>query len=131
MEIYMSTLAHHYNPEIWGEDVHLFKPERFAEGVAKATNKSIAAFFPFGMGPRTCLGFNYAIIEGKIALSMILQRYRFTLSPTYVHHPVHLLSVSKAWYSSHSPAIISMVFKPSSHSAPCFIMSISNFLYVV
>lgn len=58
MEIYMSTLAHHYNPEIWGEDVHLFKPERFAEGVAKATNKSIAAFFPFGMGPRTCLGFN-------------------------------------------------------------------------
>lgn len=93
MEIYMSTLAHHYNPEIWGEDVHLFKPERFAEGVAKATNKSIAAFFPFGMGPRTCLGFNYAIIEGKIALSMILQRYRFTLSPTYVHHPVHLLTV--------------------------------------
>nr|TKS03684.1 cytochrome P450 CYP749A22-like [Populus alba] len=93
MEIYMSTLAHHYNPEIWGEDVHLFKPERFAEGVAKATNKSIAAFFPFGMGPRTCLGFNYAIIEGKIALSMILQRYRFTLSPTYVHRLVHLLTV--------------------------------------
>jgi len=98
--------------------------------VAKATNKNIAAFFPFGMGPRTCLGFNYAIIEGKIALSMILQRYRFTLSPTYVHHPSSH-SVSKAWYSSHSPAIISMVFKPSSHPAPCFIMSISNFLYVV
>lgn len=87
MEVFISTLAIHHNPDIWGQDVHLFKPERFAEGVAKATNNNLAAFFPFGLGPRTCAGFNFSIMETKIALSMMLQRYKFTLSPTYVHSP--------------------------------------------
>ena len=91
--LYISNLALHHDPQIWGEDVHLFKPERFSEGVAKATDNNIAAFFPFGMGPRTCVGFNFAITEAKIALSMILQRYAFTLSPDYVHSPIQLLNL--------------------------------------
>ena len=86
--LYIPPLALHHDPQIWGKDVHLFKPERFSEGVAKVTNNNIAAFFPFGMGPRTCVGMNFATNEAKIALSMILQRYAFTISPTYVHSPV-------------------------------------------
>nr|POE95536.1 11-oxo-beta-amyrin 30-oxidase [Quercus suber] len=43
--LYIPTLAPHHDPKIWGEDVHLFKPERFSEGIAKATNNNIAAFF--------------------------------------------------------------------------------------
>lgn len=93
MELYISPLAIHHDPHIWGEDVHQFKPERFAEGVAKATKNTAAAFLPFGFGPRTCVGLNFAIIETKIALSMILQRFTFTLSPTYVHSPVQLFMV--------------------------------------
>ncbi|CAL2276160.1 unnamed protein product [Prunus armeniaca] len=76
-----------------GQDVHLFKPERFSEGVAKATNNNIGAFIPFGLGPRTCVGMNFGITEAKIALSMILKRYSFTLSPGYVHFPLHYLTV--------------------------------------
>ena len=86
--LYIPPLALHHDPQIWGEDVHLFKPERFSEGVAKVTNCNIAAFFPFGIGPRTCVGLNFATTEAKIALSMILQRYGFTLSPIYVHSTV-------------------------------------------
>ncbi|XP_021824405.1 cytochrome P450 CYP749A22-like [Prunus avium] len=93
VELIIPILAIHHEPEFWGEDVQLFKPERFAEGVAKATNNNIAAFLPFGMGPRTCVGFNFAITEAKIALSMILQRYTFTLSPAYVHSPYEYLTV--------------------------------------
>ena len=88
LSLYIPPLALHHDPQIWGEDVHLFKPERFSEGVAKATNNNIAAFFPFGMGPRTCVGMNFATNEAKISLLMILQRYAFTISPTYVHSPV-------------------------------------------
>ncbi|XP_048318869.2 cytochrome P450 CYP749A22-like [Ziziphus jujuba] len=93
MLLYMSNLAIHHDPKIWGEDVHLFKPERFSEGIAKATKNNIAAYFPFGIGPRTCVGFNFSFTEAKIALAMILQRYSFTLSPTYIHSPSQLITL--------------------------------------
>ncbi|XP_022878341.1 cytochrome P450 CYP749A22-like isoform X3 [Olea europaea var. sylvestris] len=90
INIFISILALHHNPQIWGKDVHIFKPERFAGGVAKATNNNVAAFFPFGVGPRTCVGLNFTTNEAKIALSMILQRYKFLLSPNYVHCPADI-----------------------------------------
>ncbi|KAI5311946.1 hypothetical protein L3X38_041119 [Prunus dulcis] len=93
LDLVISTIGIHHDPEIWGQDVHLFKPERFLEGVAKATNNNIGAFIPFGLGPRTCVGLNFGSTEAKIALSMILQRYSFTLSPGYVHFPMHYLTV--------------------------------------
>ncbi|CAL1360115.1 unnamed protein product [Linum trigynum] len=84
----LPVIAIHHNPLLWGEDCHLFKPERFAvaDGVAKA-------FLPFGFGPRTCVGSSFAAAEIKIALSMILRRYRLSLSPSYVHAPFHMLTI--------------------------------------
>lgn len=92
-ELYISQLALHHDPNIWGEDVHLFRPERFEQGIVKATNNNPVAFLPFGFGPRTCVGLNFAMTEAKIALSMILQRYRLILSPTYIHSPVQVFMV--------------------------------------
>ncbi|KAG5521334.1 hypothetical protein RHGRI_033777 [Rhododendron griersonianum] len=92
-ELNIPLPALHHDPKIWGQDVHLFKPERFAEGVAKATNNNIKGFIPFGFGPRMCVGLNFAVNEAKIALSMILQRYKFTLSPNYVHDPIQINTV--------------------------------------
>jgi PHYB activation tagged suppressor 1 len=91
--VIIPTLAIHLDPQVWGEDAHLFNPERFSEGVAKATNNNPAVFLPFGYGPRSCVGLNFAMNEAKIALSMILQRYAITLSPTYVHSPTLYFSV--------------------------------------
>ncbi|MBA0783015.1 hypothetical protein Gotri_000812 [Gossypium trilobum] len=88
IQLFISNLVVHRDPGIWGDDAHLFKPERFSGGVAKATSNNVAAYFPFGIGPRTCVGFNFATVGAKIVLIMILQRYRFTFSPTYVHSPV-------------------------------------------
>ncbi|KAL6187844.1 hypothetical protein ACLB2K_039239 [Fragaria x ananassa] len=93
VELQVPNLAFHHDPLLWGDDVHLFKPERFSEGVAKATNNNMVAYLPFGMGPRNCIGFNFATTEAKIALSMILQRYSFTLSPGYVHSPFRYITV--------------------------------------
>ncbi|KAG4165099.1 hypothetical protein ERO13_A13G059200v2 [Gossypium hirsutum] len=93
LDLNIRFIALHHDPALWGDDVHLFKPERFAEGIAKATNNNAVAFMPFGMGHRSCVGMSFSITETKIALSMILQRYTFTLSPTYVHAPLPNLSL--------------------------------------
>ncbi|CAN1795303.1 Cytochrome P450 CYP749A22 [Linum perenne] len=79
-EVYIPFLAVHHGTETWGEDAQLFRPERFTEGISK------------GLGPRTCVGMNFAITQEKIAIAMILQRYRFTLSDKYVHSPTQVLN---------------------------------------
>ncbi|CAN1794955.1 Cytochrome P450 CYP749A22 [Linum perenne] len=89
-EVYIPNLAVHHDTGTWGEDAQLFKPERFAEGVV--AKGSSGTFLPFGMGARNCVGMNFAITEEKIALSMILQRYRFRLSDKYVHSPAQVLT---------------------------------------
>ncbi|KAK9003512.1 hypothetical protein V6N11_061071 [Hibiscus sabdariffa] len=93
INLHVQNIALHHDPHLWGDDAHLFKPERFAEGIAKATNHNAAAFFPFGLGPRSCVGMTFATTETKIVLSMILQRYTFTLSPAYVHSPTPIIAL--------------------------------------
>ncbi|XP_006644395.1 cytochrome P450 72A11-like [Oryza brachyantha] len=85
----LPLLCIHHDRDVWGPDADEFRPERFAEGIAKASRggREALAFFPFGGGPRTCIGQNFALLEAKMGLSVILQRFSFDLSPSYTHAP--------------------------------------------
>nr|ACR36480.1 unknown [Zea mays] len=76
----------HHDKDVWGEDADEFSPERFKDGVSRASKDS-PAFFPFGWGPRICVGQNFALVEAKMALSSILQHFSFALSQSYTHAP--------------------------------------------
>ncbi|EEF45826.1 cytochrome P450, putative [Ricinus communis] len=81
----ISTL--HRDPSIWGPDADKFNPGRFADGISKAC-KFPQAYIPFGLGTRLCVGRNFAIVELKIVISLIVSKFRISLSPNYVHSPV-------------------------------------------
>lgn len=88
-QLYMSIISVHHDTQIWGEDAIDFNPMRFTK-----SQKHSSSYFPFGFGPNYCVGQNLALIEMKIVLAMLLQRYSFTVSPTYVHGPMLVMSVS-------------------------------------
>lgn len=82
----------HRDPALWGSDADEFNPGRFADGVSKAC-RDPGAFAPFSWGPRVCIGQNFALLEAKLAVSMILQRFAFEVSPAYVHAPYTVLTL--------------------------------------
>lgn len=87
-QFFLAMAAVHHDTQIWGEDANIFNPQRFAD-----TRKHMASFFPFGLGPRICVGQNLAVVEAKIVLAVIIRKYSFTISPSYVHAPTHRMTL--------------------------------------
>ncbi|HSQ39191.1 MAG TPA: cytochrome P450, partial [Anaerolineales bacterium] len=73
--IVMSPYVVHRIPEIF-PDPYCFMPERWL-----TENHPAYEFMPFSAGPRYCIGTSLAMMQLKIALSILLQRYSFTLKP--------------------------------------------------
>jgi cytochrome P450 len=77
--IFMSQWVSHRDPRYFGPDPEAFRPERWLDGLAKRIPKY--AYYPFGGGPRVCIGNTFALMEAAILLATVGQRYRFTLDP--------------------------------------------------
>src|SRR5215831_8586332 len=75
----MSTWAVHRDPRIF-EDPAAFKPERWANDLQKRLPRF--AYFPFGGGPRVCIGNRFAMMEAKLVLAVAAQRFRFAPTAT-------------------------------------------------
>ncbi|MCJ7757958.1 MAG: cytochrome P450 [Gillisia sp.] len=84
----------HRHPDLW-EDPERFMPERFAEGNAQ---KHSSHYFPFGAGPRMCIGNNFAMYEMILAISALIKKYRISAeSEKIAIHPLITLKPKNAF----------------------------------
>ncbi|CAN8285958.1 unnamed protein product [Cochlearia groenlandica] len=90
--ILLPIVKMHRDKAVWGNDAEEFNPMRFSNGVTLAANHP-NAFLAFSMGPRVCIGQNFALMEAKTVLAMILQRFKLNLSGEYKHAPADHLTL--------------------------------------
>jgi cytochrome P450 len=62
-----------------------FIPERWANDLVKRLPK--CAYFPFGIGPRSCIGSAFAMMESILVLATIAQKFRFSRATNYQVEP--------------------------------------------
>ncbi len=77
-QIIMSQWIVHRDPR-WFPNPEGFDPDRWEPERAKALPRM--AYFPFGAGPRTCIGNHFAMLEAALILAIIVQRHRIELLP--------------------------------------------------
>jgi cytochrome P450 len=76
--IYVSLHATHRLPALWPEPDR-FDPERFRKDLVERRPRF--AFIPFAAGHRNCVGASAAVVELKLAVAMIAQRYELAVAP--------------------------------------------------
>ncbi len=73
-----SAYVMHRLPELW-PNPDAFDPTRFLGDAPKPYT-----YMPFHGGPRLCLGMDMAYAEARVALVVLLRRYKFKLHPGFV-----------------------------------------------
>ncbi len=79
--IIMPIYVVHHDEKIW-QQPYEFIPERFEMSELKEKHKY--AYFPFGGGPRLCIGNNFAIQEMQICLAMFLQKFKIEIDEHFI-----------------------------------------------
>lgn len=85
----MSPFVSHRDPAFW-PDPEVFDPERFS--AAGSAGRPRYAYYPFGGGPRQCIGNHFAMMEAQLITAMMVRKLRPRLVPG--HHRVVPASAS-------------------------------------
>jgi cytochrome P450 len=76
--VLMSQWVVHRDPRFF-DDPDAFRPERWLDGLADRLPPY--AYFPFGGGPRVCIGNTFATTEALLVLATLLPRFRLRIAP--------------------------------------------------
>ena len=76
MTVIISSYVTHRLPEYW-DNPHTFDPSRFDK--QRTVGRSRFAYIPFAAGHRNCIGSYMALMQSKLVVALIAQRYNLTL----------------------------------------------------
>ncbi len=68
-----------------------FDPDRWLDESTRKIPKF--AYFPFGGGPRTCIGAAFAMMEAVLVLATVAQQYQVRLAPGFVAEPLPTITL--------------------------------------
>jgi cytochrome P450 len=91
--VIVSPWVMHRDPRYF-EDPESFEPDRWADGAEKRLPRY--AFFPFGGGPRGCIGSRFALQEAALLLATMAQRFRLVPVPGQEVVPVPSITLRPA-----------------------------------
>jgi cytochrome P450 len=86
----MSQWVMHRDPRYY-DDPDVFRPERWLDGLADRL--PAGAYFPFGDGPRRCIGQSFAMLEAMLVIATLAQRFSFRLVPGHAVVPEPLVTL--------------------------------------
>ena len=87
---FLSPYATHRHPGFW-DNPEGFDPERFME--TATSSRPTLAYFPFGAGPRKCIGDTFALVEATLVLATLARRFELELPPGMVPVPEPVITM--------------------------------------
>ena len=91
--VIVSPWVTHRDPRFFPNPL-AFQPERWTPGFEQSLLKF--AYFPFGGGPRMCIGNQFALMEAAILLAAVAQRYEVTMVPGHAVEPMPSITLRPA-----------------------------------
>ncbi len=88
--VFISQYVTHRHPSVWEQPLE-FLPERFAPEREREIQPF--AFFPFGGGPRLCIGQDFALLESALILATIARHFRLEAEAGHVVRPEPLVTL--------------------------------------
>ena len=88
--VLMSQYLTHRDPRFFPEP-HKFNPDRWDSTLK--SNLPRISYFPFGGGPRSCIGEPFAWMEGILAVAIIAKQWRMELEPGHLVVPQPLVTL--------------------------------------
>ncbi|ROW17642.1 hypothetical protein VPNG_00854 [Cytospora leucostoma] len=102
----VNAWALHYNKDVFGPDVHAFRPERWIDGDEDSIKNMKRNLIAFGYGPRSCIGKNISMLEMWKVVFELYRNFEITLADDQDW------VVKGHWFTRQSN--VAMVFKPKS-----------------
>ncbi|KAK8103022.1 hypothetical protein PG984_016168 [Apiospora sp. TS-2023a] len=77
--IYNCNTLIHRNPAVYGDTADIFRPERWLGDTGSDSGRvPVGAWRPFERGPRNCIGQEFANIEARVIIALVVPRYDFS-----------------------------------------------------